>query len=277
MQEQDAKDVLEVVLSAVRDAGELLRAEVARPGGPRGAGEKAPVDAEIGALLTARLLAVYPNDHIICEEGGGHVGTSERAFHIDPNDGTRDFLNGRRENAISVGLVASGRLVLGVVYAPVAVPLTGGKELLVSWALGQPLCYNGEPVAQPSARPTTLTKESLVLISTRIQGERLEANRSALSPARVEHCASIATRCALVAIGLADAALTINHTLSSWDFAAGQALLQAAGGDIVGPDGQPIPWEGMTPAPVMGYFGARQRELAANVSAQMAPLLTSTR
>ena len=265
---------LELSLEAVREAAELLRAESRRPDGPRGSGMKAPVDEEIEALLCDRLSAAFPEDHIVSEESGGRKGTNNRAFHIDPHDGTRDFLQGRRETSISLALLEDGIFRMAIVYAPLSVPLLGGSEMLVSWCEGGELLHDGQPVQAPTPK-RELDEDSLVLISTRVRGESLAANQRAMAPARLEACASIATRMALVAIGVADVAMTLNHRIQTWDLAGGQALVQAAGGEVVDPDQQPHSWSGrdIELSPRLGYFGARDLALAQNTASRMLPLL----
>lgn len=256
---------LEVVRSAMQEAGQLLQKEAEREGGPRGSGTKAEIDAEIGALLCERIHAAFPQDTIVCEEGGGFVGSSDRAFHVDPHDGTRDFLQGRRETSISVGLVQDGMLLMGVVFAPISVPLLDDRSVLVSWGQGQPICLNGQPISVPPA-PKTLSEDSLILISTRIQNEAYSAICEALAPARVVHCGSIATRLALTAIGVADAGFSRGYTLQGWDFAGGQALLQAAGGTLVTAKGDVLEWQNAHPFEATGYFGARSIPFAAQIA-----------
>jgi fructose-1,6-bisphosphatase/inositol monophosphatase family enzyme len=82
-------------------------------------------------------------------------------------------------------------------------------------------------------------------------------------------CSSVATRFALVACGAADAAFTIRNPLEPWDFAAAQALIRAAGGELVGPSGAPLGWSGTRPERTYleGYFVARSQGLAAKVAA----------
>lgn len=267
--------MLEIVTEAVYDASQYLHKEIQRPGGPRGSGLTAPVDAEIGAFLTERLGKQYPQTSIICEEGGHHQGKSGGgAFFVDPNDGTRDFLLGRRENSIAVAFVQDGKLRLGVVYAPFPTELTGDQGLLVTWAEGQPLCWNEQPVTL-SPVETSLSGTSVVLISTQVQGQALEQNRTLLAPSQVKHCPSIATRLALVAIGQATAAGTAKNPLSPWDFAASQALLQATGGDLVGEQGIPLAWKDTQPPPKQRiYFGARYTPLASDIVARLSPLIS---
>lgn len=265
--ESDYAWELKVVVELIKECGDMLLEEAEREGGPRGSGEKADIDDEIDALIHARLSEAFPDDTIISEEHGRKDGTSGRAFLVDPHDGTRDFLNGRRETSVSIGLVDHGKLVLGVVYAPFATEFTGPDGLLASWSEGEPLRKNGRIVANLD-HPESLSESSKVVISTRIQGEKLKRNREILAPAKVDHCASIATRLALVAVGEVDCALTLAHTLADWDFAAGQALIYGAGGNVVDPSGDLIRWRGLESDYTVcyGYFGARHVDLARDVA-----------
>lgn len=257
---------LQVAESAAREAAELLVREATRGGGPRGSGDRSPVDGEMGALLCRRLGEAFPEDTVVCEEGGSRrVPGSRRAFLVDPHDGTRSFLAGRRETAVSIGLVDRGRLVLGVIVAPLGTPLTGPGSFAVTWADGGRLLVDGSPAA-PAAGSGELTPDDAVLVSTNLSPASLERNREAVHPARLVRCASIATRLALVAAGRATLAVSIRRRLAVWDFAAGQALLEARGGALVGTAGEPIRWQGIELHPddreQRGYFGARTLALA---------------
>jgi fructose-1,6-bisphosphatase/inositol monophosphatase family enzyme len=259
------KRELEVAREVVLQAGELLLREATSPRPAHGGHN--PVDAEIGALLVERLTAAFARDGVTIEEGAeNRPGTSGRAWVIDPHDGTSDFNRGRRETSISVALVDRGELVLGVVHAPVPTQLTGERGLLAAWAKGEPLSKNGAEVHAPSRKKLELGAR--VLLSTRLGGANLARNERAVAPAEALLCASIATRLALVAVGDADVGLTIKNGLAAWDFAGGQALLQGAGGDLVGPDGASIPWRGTRTSGtgLPGYFGARSVALAAEVA-----------
>ena len=52
-------DLLPGVIDAVKAAGALIRAEFHRDGGPRGKHDKAPVDAEVEAMLKNRLQSLH--------------------------------------------------------------------------------------------------------------------------------------------------------------------------------------------------------------------------
>jgi fructose-1,6-bisphosphatase/inositol monophosphatase family enzyme len=267
------------VVAALEEAGELLRSEARREGGPRGHGHRADVDAEIEDLLVARLAAAAPDAGFVCEEKPERqAGAGRRAFVIDPHDGTSSFLRGRRETSLSVGLVEDGRLALGAVYAPCLSLLdaddplravTGGEALLVTWAEGAPLHVNGAPCA-PAPPPDALAAGSRVLVSRKSKPARLAAHERVLEPARLVQCASIATRLALVAVGRADATLTWSNPRAAWDLAGGQALVRAAGGEVVALDGAEIAWRGiLTEHPIPGAcFAARSLVLARHVAAR---------
>lgn len=266
--------MLDYVESIVREASQLLIDEVQRPDGPRGEGMKADVDAEIGAFLTERLGRQYPDAGIVCEEGGSKDGKGKQVFYVDPNDGTRDFLLGRRENSISVGLAENGEITLGVVYAPFATELTGPEGMMITWAKGEPIRHNGTTV-EPLSSPNDIQDDSVILISTRVQGEKLDANEKLLAPATLKACPSIATRLCLAAVGKVTAAGTAMNPLNPWDFAAAQGILQAAGGDVVGNEGKPIEWSGVAlkDKPQTIYFGARSVPFAAEIVKRLTPLL----
>ncbi len=256
------------VLELVAEAADMLRAEVARPGGPRGAGEHADVDDEICALLVDGLAASFPQDAIRSEELPERPGSSGRAFVIDPHDGTRHFLRGSRDTAISVGLVEEGRLVLGVVCAPNPAPTTGPNGLLVDWCQGAPLRRDGREVAPPADPPQALTADSKVLCSPALRSELRRWNEEVVAPAQLVGCGSPATRAALVAVGEAQGWTTLRTVLHDWDYAGGQALMEAAGGALVGEHGQPIAWRGVAPVERHNrdWFGGASLALAQELS-----------
>ncbi|WP_338053637.1 inositol monophosphatase family protein [Metapseudomonas resinovorans] len=104
--------LLERVVETVLSAGCLLAAEWERPDGPRGKGDKAEVDVEIEEQLRASLLRLL-NCDFWGEETGLSFTEAEFCWVVDPNDGTSDFLQGRRGSAISVGLLRNAVPVLG--------------------------------------------------------------------------------------------------------------------------------------------------------------------
>ncbi|HEY3121093.1 MAG TPA: inositol monophosphatase family protein [Vicinamibacteria bacterium] len=216
----------------------MLRADFHRPGGPRGARDKADADLEAERLIRGRLHAFAASWRYLGEEtGAGEGAPGSPVWLVDPNDGTRDYLVGRRGSAVSIGLVHEGIPRLGVVYA-FAYPDDRGD--LYAWAEGcGPARRGGRPV--DLALPQTLSATDVVLVSG--SGDRdPEMNLRALSPARYQTLPSIAHRLAAVAAGGAAAATSL-HAPGAWDYAAGHALLRGVGGQLVDEEGREIGYD----------------------------------
>jgi ADP-ribosylglycohydrolase/fructose-1,6-bisphosphatase/inositol monophosphatase family enzyme len=233
----DLAHMLEVAVSAARDAGDRIRAEFERVGGPRGHGGHAPVDIEAEEAIRARLLAAFPGTGFRGEETGSVSADPDdpAIWVVDPNDGTVSFLRGMRGSAVSIALVRRGLPVLGVVFAPTA---PDGDGDLFAWAEGcGPLRRNGAPVER-SPFPTALAPTDVVIVSQ--AGDKASAeNAAAVAPARFLALPSIAYRLARVAAGDAVAAVSLNSP-GDWDYAAGHALLRAVGGDLLDERGEPV-------------------------------------
>ena len=114
-------DPLRVAVAAAREAGALIREEFHRPGGPRGHGSHADIDAVAEAVIRRILLEAYPDWAYLGEETGpGGSPDAEHRWVVDPNDGTVSFLRRLRGTAVSIALLEHDEPVLGVVYAPLA-------------------------------------------------------------------------------------------------------------------------------------------------------------
>jgi ADP-ribosylglycohydrolase/fructose-1,6-bisphosphatase/inositol monophosphatase family enzyme len=231
----DLGPALDVATRAAREAGDLLRADFHRAGGPRGGGAKAEADVEAEDLIRGRLRDAFPDWSFLGEETGRADGKpGAPIWLVDPNDGTRDYLRGLRGSSVSIGLVHQGRAVLGVVFA-FAYPDDDGD--LFTWADGcGPLRRNGAPSA--TRLPESLGKADVVLVSAKGDGDP-DGNLRGADPARYRSVPSIAHRLALVAAGEASAAVSL-FAPGSWDYAGGQALLRSAGALLVDEEGREV-------------------------------------
>jgi len=228
---------LEVSTRAARAAGEILRTEFHRPGGPRGERGKAPADVEAEWAIRKLLLEAFPQWRYLGEETGEHTpNTSDpHCWLVDPNDGTTSFQRGFRGPAVSIALLRDGVPVLGIVYAYSA-PDDAGD--LIAWAEGcGPLRRNGRPVER-AAWPSELDRFAVILVS-RGADRRPRVNAETVAPARFLAVSSIAYRLALVAAGDAVAGISLNSP-GAWDYAAGHALLRATGGELLDEHGEPV-------------------------------------
>src|SRR5260370_21088866 len=64
-------------------------------------------------LVVERLRSHFPSHSIVAEEGGGHIGSSEYCWYVDPLDGTTNFAHGFSMYNVTMALAQSGQLVAG--------------------------------------------------------------------------------------------------------------------------------------------------------------------
>jgi ADP-ribosyl-[dinitrogen reductase] hydrolase len=227
--------ILPEVIALVKQAGTWLAAEFARPDGPRSSNtDTSPIDTEIERFLRERLPALLPARFVGEEEGVLAAEANGYCWVVDPHDGTRAFLEGRRGSAISVALLRQGTPVLGVVYAPTS-PDRGPD--MIAWAEGAGITRNGRPITI-DLNHRDLTANDVVFLNHGA-GQRPVWHATACTPARFMPLPSIAYRLARVAVGDGIATVTL-RPVNAHDIAAGHALLTAAGGVLVTEDGMPV-------------------------------------
>jgi 3'(2'), 5'-bisphosphate nucleotidase len=163
------------------------------------------------------------------------LGSASYAL-VDPLDGTREFIAGHDEYAINIAIVTGGRPLLGIIAAP-ALGLVWrgnvgrGAERITFSAGG------GLSAAQPihSRKPA---QDLLVVVSRSHLDARTQAYLANLPGARTMPCGS-AIKFARIAEGSADLYPRLGP-VRDWDAAAGDALVEAAGGRVATPEGQPL-------------------------------------
>jgi ADP-ribosylglycohydrolase/fructose-1,6-bisphosphatase/inositol monophosphatase family enzyme len=230
--------ILPHVIELVRKCGEALAAEFRRPDGPRFTGEEtAPIDHEIELFLRQHLTTLLHARFVGEEAGVLAADANGYCWVVDPHDGTRAFLEGRRGSAISVGLLFHGQPVLGVVYAPLS-PDRGPD--LIAWAEGAEMTRNGEQVSV-DLRERRLTADDIVFLNHGAW-QRPVWNGTRCAPARFVSLPSIAYRLARVAVGDGIATVTL-RPVNAHDIVGGHALLLAAGGVLVAEDGAPVSYD----------------------------------
>jgi 3'(2'), 5'-bisphosphate nucleotidase len=193
-------------------------------------------DEAAEAVILAGLAQIAPGIPVISEEqvaAGSAPAPGEIFFLVDPLDGTRDFVAGRDEFTVNIGLVAGGVPVLGVIAAP-ALELAWrgvrdrGAER-VETAGGAASVRQIHTRGWPAGGAVALVSRSHLDVDTAALMARLgltgQPSGSALKFCRL-------------ADGSADFYPRLAPTME-WDVAAGHALLAAAGGTVVMPDGRP--------------------------------------
>jgi histidinol-phosphatase len=115
----DLDRALSVARNAALAAGEVIDHYYRKGVEVRLKADQSPVtlaDEESERVIRQVLLAEYP-DHAIYGEEGGHSGSSDMLWLVDPIDGTKSFVRRYPFFSTQIALMVRGELVLGVSHA----------------------------------------------------------------------------------------------------------------------------------------------------------------
>ena len=212
-----------------RDYGEIENLQVSRkgPGNFVSAADRKAEEVLRDALLKAR-----PGYGMILEESGTVEGQDKsHTWHIDPLDGTTNFLHGIPHFAISVGLEREGQIVAGVIYDP-------AKDELFVAERGKGAYLNNRRLRVAGRQDMA---DALIAYGTPYlgRGNHPRLLREVASVMAVaggtRRMGSAALDLAYVACGRLDAYW--ERDLQTWDIAAGIILVREAGGFVTSADG----------------------------------------
>jgi len=186
-------------------------------------------------MIVQGLASMRPDDAIIGEEGASHSGTSGITWHIDPIDGTTNFLYALPTWAVSIGAVDEQGPIAGAVYIPAL------DEMFSATRGGGAFC-NGEAI---HCNPLDDVSKALVCTGFSYAAEQrtVQATRVArfIHQVRdIRRFGAASIDMCFVACGRFDAYFEEN--LHSWDIAAGELIAREAGcktGDFEGNDIRP--------------------------------------
>jgi myo-inositol-1(or 4)-monophosphatase len=181
-------------------------------------------DGEIETFLKQCIGSRHPDDGILGEEDGQHQGRSGRHWVLDPIDGTAVFAAGLPNWCVSIGLMAAGQPIAGLVYLPV----TG--DCFIADTHG-PATLNDEPINVAPRSPYT---RDTMLFGVADAHRAWEVD----FPGKVRAFGSCAAHICYVAQGSGVAAFNAKTAL--WDVAGALPILERAGGQMIQHDGSPF-------------------------------------
>jgi 3'(2'), 5'-bisphosphate nucleotidase len=191
-------------------------------------------------LLIVEALAVT-GIPILSEEG--HIPAYEdrkkwRQFWlIDPLDGTKEFVNRNGEFTVNIALIEDGKATMGVIYIPVT------KQLYFADNNAYKIDHFVAPILATSALlkhavelPLPQTRNSYVILGSRSHMNQqtedfIKAQTALRSNVHLVRKGSSLKFCT-IAEGNADVYPRFSPTME-WDTAAGHAILNAAGAEII--------------------------------------------
>jgi 3'(2'), 5'-bisphosphate nucleotidase len=206
-----------------------------------------------GEALILKLLAErFPDIPVVSEEDASEFGTPDaigpRFFLVDPLDGTKAFVRGDPHFTVNIGLVEDGRPTAGAVSAPP----TGETWYTIEGGVLKRT--RGGPAHPVKVRPWP-KGEALALVSHTMKDETARKLAEQYGFDRREPMDSSIKLCR-IAEGAADIYPRHGPTME-WDVAAGQAVLEAAGGKVTTPEGEPFTYGKAQDGFRNGWFVAR--------------------
>ena len=219
---------LELATHAAHEAGKLLRKHF---GGEKVVDEasdhdiKLALDKESQDLITTILLGAREGDALYGEEGIAGNQASSRQWIVDPIDGTVNFYYGIPHFCVSIALRVAGEITVGVIHDPMV-----GETWTVE--KGGPAMLDGRPI---SVSPRDTLGESILYVGCGKDEAALRTgvdrfHKASLRARKMRMMGSAALGMAYIASGRIDG--YVESRISLWDIAAGQLLVETAGGKV---------------------------------------------
>ncbi len=189
-------------------------------------------DQAAEALILSRLFELYPEVQAVAEEqseADGRPGqAADRFWLIDPLDGTKGFVQGKESFTVNIALIEGHRPTVGVVSAPATATTWrsapgGGAQMRRFGEAWRTIKVRDRPDEGFALLSHSVTDEDAARLAARHGCTRWQGT-------------DLSLKFCLIAEGRFDAYPRTGPT-SEWDTAAGQAVLEAAGGRVLGPDG----------------------------------------
>lgn len=230
----------EALIATAYEAGQRIMAVYAQDFAVEWKADASPVTtADMAAhdYISNRLAELTPDIPVLSEESADipvAVRQSwQRLWLVDPLDGTREFIKKNGEFSVNIALIEQHVATWGVIIAPVHGVIYYGGLQHGAWQRNAPGGIS-QPIQsrRPYARP-------LRVAASRSHGDaRTQQLIASLGDVEVIRLGSSLKFCHLAHGGL-DLYARFGPT-SEWDTAAGQAILEGAGGTLIDLQGRPF-------------------------------------
>ena len=201
------------------------------------------VDLYAHSMLVEGLHEICPDIPVLSEESTASELRNRldwrQLWIIDPLDGTREFLNKTGDFTINIALVENGRPLLGIISQPLLEVCHAGLVGGGAWRVGP-----GEVIGDSlEIKTQPANKKSISILSSRGNAGLVFDNYLNWIKTRFIEVDLLRFGAALKFTKLVDGIGDIYPRFSpcsEWDVAAGDAIVHAAGGQLVGLDGLPL-------------------------------------
>lgn len=184
-------------------------------------------DKESHNIISRRLEKLFPDIPVLSEEGKD-ISFDERRhwsrfWLVDPLDGTKEFINRNGEFTVNIALIENNKPIMGLIYIPVQHVFYFGKK--------------GEEAFKEDTTTRTSLKTSLKTKELKAVGSRSHSSKEEQDFLRKMNVTELVSKGSslkfcMIAEGNADVYFRFGPTME-WDTAAGQAIVEAAGGSVL--------------------------------------------
>jgi 3'(2'), 5'-bisphosphate nucleotidase len=226
-------------------AGDAILAIARKPLAVRQKADLSPVtaaDEAAQAVILEGLAKLLPGVPVVSEELADQAPTIDAGatfILVDPLDGTKEFIARRDEYTVNLALIEAGAPVLGFVFLPARALLyrgcVGHFAERLALAAGMP----PEAVRDVASIHVRPAPSKLVAVVSRSHLDSATETFLGRLPVAERVASGSSLKLGLLAEGVADVYPRLAPT-HEWDIAAGHAVLAAAGGTVVLPDGAPL-------------------------------------
>lgn len=251
------KQELAMAIELAQKAGKVIQSIRAKGYKIQDKGENlGPVteaDQAVSEMLLREIAQIFPEDLIISEEAALPQGVPQanRIWFIDPIDGTKDFIAGRNEWSIMLGLAIHGNPCLGVVYQPDLDQLYYARKGKGAFSRTSDRTEIMKVRAVPDLR------EAVLLQSHSHWSPKANQLAKQIGISKILKQGSIGLKFGKIAEGKGDLYFNFSGHCHLWDLCGPEAILQEAGGGVILSSGKPLIYR-------LGETVIRSNFLAAN-------------
>lgn len=189
-------------------------------------------DEAADQIISDGLRAEFPEVMLVTEEQAAtHTASGDTFLIVDPLDGTKEFINRRGDFTVNIALVEGGVPTRGVVYAPAR------GRMFFTLADGQSVEETGDFAKGEMGNlvPISVSKpnnSALMVVASKSHRDQATDDYIAKYNVNDMKSAGSSLKFCLIATGEADLYPRVGRTME-WDTAAGHAVLNGAGGEVV--------------------------------------------
>ncbi|VEG90205.1 inositol monophosphatase [Legionella spiritensis] len=220
-------------------------------------------DLAANTLLLQGIARFFGNDTIVSEEAPvvGAVDARHRVWFLDPIDGTREFIAGREDWSVMVGLAIQGRPRLGVVFQPDTDCLYFAVH-----GCGAFRVVSGE-TTRLKVRVVTDIEKAILIQSHSHWSQEVEEFAGKLGITQTIKYGSLGLKLALIAAGKADLYCNFSRRCHLWDLCGPEMILSEAGGRVLSVSGNDMLYPAHDPV-IRERFLAAHADLSAQLVSQ---------